>query len=154
VSPWQKWSLHGLILVNAGSGVAYLWMRYFIDNTDPFSVINHPLEPVMLQAHLLSAPLLLVVFGVVFQSHVAQRIGEHSLPNRRSGWLSFLTFGLMTFSGVLLQTLTDPILLRVTLIVHLASSGLFVIGYITHLCISVRLLRTTSRPPVWKNVSS
>ena len=142
MNPWQKWSLNLLVLTNSVSGVAYLWMQYVLENTDPFSVINHPWQPIMLTVHVLSAPPLLMMFGIVFQSHVARKLKTSYLPNRRSGWCALIAFGIMVASGYLLQVLTNTLLLRLTLMAHLGSSGVFVTGYGTHLAIGLRLART------------
>lgn len=142
MSSWQKWSLNLLTLANSVSGMAYLWMRYVLEHTDPFSVINHPWQPFMLNLHVLSAPPLLVMFGILVQSHIARKLKTSYLPNRRSGWFALIAFAVMVASGYLLPILTNPLFLRLTLITHLGSSGVFVIGYGAHLAIGLRMART------------
>src|SRR5262249_18836666 len=44
------------------SGVAYAWMKYLMTTDDPYAVVNQPMQPWVLDLHLLAAPLL--VFGV------------------------------------------------------------------------------------------
>ena len=124
------------------TGLAYLWMRYVLVSSDPFSVINHPWQPAMLKIHLLAAPGLILIFGIVFQSHIARKLGSPDRANRRSGWLSLVTFALMTASGYLLQTVTSPTAVQLVWWLHLASSGVFTVGYTTHLLLGLSQLRS------------
>lgn len=141
MSFWERWSLHVTAWLVAASGLVYLWMKYFADSGDPFAVVNHPWQPAMLKIHLLSAPFFILVFGIVFQSHVTRKLRSRQTANRRSGWVSLVTFALMTMSGYLLQVVSTTAALRAALILHLASSGVFMAAYGAHLVISVRLLR-------------
>lgn len=140
MKPWQKWSFHSLTLIVSASGLLYLWMKDFLPSDDPFSVINHPLQPWMLNAHLLAAPLLLFVMGVIWSSHVSKKVGRR-LPNRRTGWVALLSFPAMTLSGYLLPMLSEPAWRQATLVIHLASGILFAVFYGAHIVVSIRLLR-------------
>jgi hypothetical protein len=122
----------------ATSGAAYFWMKYMLHTDDPLAVVNHPLQPSMLHLHVLAAPVFLFMVGVLFNSHVARRIGK-TIPNRRSGILALGTIAAMTVSGYALQVVTGAGLQRVWLVVHLGSGALFALAYVTHLAISVRL---------------
>ena len=142
---WQRWSFNLVTAASALSGLVYLWMRYLIEADDPFSVINHPWQPVMLNVHLLTAPVIILLFGIVFQSHIARKIDSPDRMNRRSGWTSLLTFGLMAASGYVLQVVTSPLAVQILWGLHLASSGVFVVGYAVHLVLGLDLLRTFLR---------
>ncbi len=139
---WQRWSFHVLMTASAVSGAVYLWMRYLLESDDPFSVINHPWQPAMLSVHLLTAPAIVLLFGIVFQSHIARKLDSPDRTNRRSGWTSLLTFGVMASSGYLLQVVTSPLAVQLVWGLHLASSGAFVVGYAVHLVLGFNLLRT------------
>ncbi len=117
-------------------------MRYLLEADDPFSVINHPWQPAMLGVHLLTAPAVILLFGIVFQSHIARKLDSPDRTNRRSGWTSLLTFGVMASSGYLLQVVTSPLTVQLVWGLHLASSGAFVVGYTVHLVLGFNLLRT------------
>ncbi len=136
--PWERYSLTALTAVLAVTGVAYFWMKYFMTTDDPFAVVNHPLQPVMLQAHVLAAPAFLVVFGIIFNSHIARKIGK-KIPNRRSGLLSLVTLVVMTGSGYLLQVSTAENLRLVWLVAHAGSGVVFSLAYFTHLAIGLRM---------------
>lgn len=135
---WQKYGFTIVAAIVAVSGFAYFWMKYMLEADDPFAVVNHPLQPSMLHAHVLAGPALLFLFGIVFDGHVSRRIGS-TVANRRSGILSLVTMAVMTISGYLLQVVTDSAWQRAFLIAHLASGVLFTIAYVMHLAIGVRL---------------
>ncbi len=148
MTPFQRRALHAAIVAVSASGIVYFWMKYILPNNDPFSIVNHPWQPAMLKLHILASPFLLLVFGIVFHSHVARKLRDSHHPNRRSGWIAIVTFGLMTFSGYLLQVASENGLLRVALVLHLTSGALFVAAYVVHLIISVRLLRVAKAQEV------
>lgn len=144
MKPWEKYTFTALSVVLTITGVAYFWMKWMVQSEDPFAVVNHPLQPLMLQLHILAAPAFLIVFGIIFNSHIARKIGK-KIPNRRSGMLSLVTIAVMTASGYLLQTLSDPLLHQGALVAHLASSGIFAVAYTVHLAISVRIWQQCRR---------
>lgn len=135
---WEKWAFNLLAFVVSASGVAYLWMKYGLSSDDPFAVVNHPWQPWMLAVHVFTAPWLLILFGVLLNSHVIRKVGNGAVENRLSGSLSLGAFVGMTVSGYGLQIATAPLLQQAMLVVHLASSGLFVVAYGTHLAVAWR----------------
>ena len=141
---WEKYTFTALSAILTLTGVVYFWMKWMLQADDPFAVVNHPLQPLMLQLHVLAAPAFLVIFGIIFNSHIGRKIGK-KIPNRRSGMLSLMTLALMTASGYLLQTVTDPLLHQAALVAHLASGGIFAVTYTVHLAISVRMWQQSRR---------
>lgn len=136
--PWEKAAFNALTLVVAASGLAYVWMKYGLTSDDPFALVNHPWQPWMLAVHVFTAPWLLVVFGIVLNSHVLRKIGNGTTGNRPSGWLSLVTFAGMTVSGYGLQVATAALLRQTMLVLHLASSAVFLVAYSVHLLVAWR----------------
>lgn len=145
---WERWTFNGLSLVIAVTGFAYFWMKYFIAQQDPFAVVNHPWQTAMLNLHLVASPMLILIFGIVFNSHVMKKLRVPRLPNRRSGYVSLGTFAAMVSSGYLLQIASSEAWLQALVIVHVASGTLFTVVYGAHLVVSVRLARTRQPEPV------
>lgn len=145
---WERWSFGLLVLVVSVTGFAYLWMKYAMATDDPFAVVNHPWQAPMLSAHVLASPALLLIFGVIMNSHIMKKIGAKGLPNRTSGLLSLGCFFLMTASGYLLQVATAGGLLRALVVLHVASGVVFSVSYVAHLVISVRLARRVAPKPL------
>ena len=135
---WLRYAFTTAAAVLTASGIAYFWMKYMMQTGDPFAVVNHPLQPAMLDVHVLAAPAFLVLFGIVVNSHVAGRIGR-AVPNRRSGLVALGTIVIMTVSGYLLQVVTSEAWQRACVIAHLASGAVFAVAYVAHLAISARL---------------
>lgn len=145
---WERWSFNLASLVVVVTGFAYFWMRYLITTDDPFAVVNHPWQGPMLQAHVLAAPLFILVFGIVLNSHVMRKLRASRIPNRKSGYASLATFVLMVASGYLLQVASSDEWLKGLVAVHVASGAVFSLTYAGHLLVSVRLARRAQTDPV------
>lgn len=139
---WERWSFNTLTLLVAVTGFLYLWMKYFLEVDDPFALVNHPWQTTMLALHVLASPIFLLIFGIVFNSHIMKKLRASNLPNRKTGLISLGTFAVMVLSGYLLQTSSDERWLQALVVVHVASGALFSLTYGTHLVISARLART------------
>lgn len=137
---WQRYGFTTLAAVVTITGVLYFWMKYMIENDDPFALVNHPLQPWMLDAHLLAAPAFLIWFGIIFDSHIGGKLGGR-IPNRWSGLLALGTVILMTASGYFLQVVTGDRVRQALLVVHLVSGCVFVVTYVVHLTMSARIWR-------------
>jgi hypothetical protein len=141
---WEIRLSHAATLAVAASGIAYFWMKHLIVNDDPFSVVNHPWQPLMLALHVVTAPVLVFVTGLVLRSHMLKKLAAGERPNRRSGLSSMVTLPVMIVSGYLLQVVTNPLASRIVLVAHLASSAIFVIAYAAHQWVSFRARRQTA----------
>jgi len=138
---WERWTFNGFAAAVAATGFAYMWMKYVLHTDDPFAVVNHPWQTAMLDIHLLASPAFVVMFGIVFNSHVMKKLRATRLPNRRSGYVSLGTFAAMIASGYLLQVSWSEWWLQALVILHLVSGALFTVAYGTHLVISATLAR-------------
>ena len=143
---WERWTFGAFVIAVAATGLAYFWMKYLLTPTDPFAVINHPWQPLMLAAHVVASPALILMFGILLRSHVLQKIDAPGIQNRRSGLASFAGFFVMAASGYLLQVVTAEALLKALVVVHIASGALFAVAYLVHFVISVRLARQAPAP--------
>ena len=141
MKPWEIWLSHISTFLVTLSGVAYLWIKYFMETTDPFAIINHPWQPSMLSLHVLVAPALVFVVGLMVQSHIQRKLRSGTNSNRSSGLASMVTLPVMIASGYMLQVVTAPLLASITLGLHLVSSSVFVVTYVTHQVVSYRLAR-------------
>jgi hypothetical protein len=148
VKVWERWSFGILSAIVAVTGFAYLWMKYFVTTDDPMAVVNHPWQPAMLNLHVIASPAVILVFGIILNSHVLRKLSNNRLPNRRTGLASFGTFAAMVITGYSLQVVTSEALLQVMMIVHVASGVVFSASYIAHLLISLRI----TRPRSWQQV--
>lgn len=125
--------LHISVALTALTGIVFAWMKYAMKSDDPFAVANHPLQPHMLSAHVVISPILTFVLGWTFANHIWPRIVVGDPRRRLSGLTGALMIVPMIASGYLLQISTADALRNAMAIAHWITSGVFVIGYLTHL---------------------
>ena len=137
--PWEHRSFNVATAIVTITGLAYLYMKYFMQTDDPFAVVNHPWQPSTLGAHLIAAPILMLFFGMLFRSHTLKKIASPIRSNRRTGWTSLISFGSMALSGYLLQVVTSPAWIDALVVIHIVTSLIFAVGYVVHLVIGWRM---------------
>jgi len=145
---WERWTFNALSLAVAVTGFVYLWMKYALQNDDPFAVVNHPWQNGMLDLHVVASPAFILMFGIVFNSHVMKKLRAPRLPNRRSGFVSLGTFAAMVVSGYLLQVSSSEAWLQALVVLHVASGAIFSVAYAIHLVLSASLARARPIPAV------
>jgi hypothetical protein len=143
---WERWSFNALAAATSITGFAYVWMKYFVESSDPFAVVNHPWQATMLAWHVVASPAFILIFGIIFNSHVMKKLRATRLPNRRSGYISLATFFLMLASGYALQVSSSERWLQALVVLHIASGALFTTAYVSHLIISASLARRRTTP--------
>lgn len=148
MKPWERRTLGLLTLLVTATGLAYFWMKYLMEAEDPFSVVNHPWQPLMLDLHILFSPVLIFVFGIVFASHIGKKLRNGTRPGRRTGLVSLFSLPVMILSGYGLQVASGELLPRFLLVCHLASGSLFATAYLIHFIVSWRWSRRARRVTV------
>jgi hypothetical protein len=133
----QLWWLHLSIALTAITGALFAGMKYLMHSDDEFSVVNHPLQPHMLSAHVVIAPIALFVLGWTFSNHMLPKY-RFSEEHRKSGITSMLLIAPMTLSAYLLQIATNETLRQAMAVAHWVTSGAFVVGYVVHLILGRR----------------
>ena len=130
--------LHVSTVLTAATGIVFAVMKYLMHSDDEFAVVNHPLQPHMLSAHVVVAPILLFILGWTFSNHMLPkfRFGDHR--NRRSGTASMWLIAPMTLSAYLLQIATNESLRDAMAVAHWVTSGVFVLAYAWHAAFGVR----------------
>lgn len=134
------WLQHVANAAVGGTGLVYAWTIWFVEPEDPFAVVNHPWQPLLKTAHIVSAPLLVFGLGLLWRDHVWARVRSGFRSRRRSGLALFALALPMIASGYLLQVAVEepwPAVWRWT---HVATSGLWVVIYVVH-----QLTRRTRR---------
>ncbi|HET8799012.1 MAG TPA: hypothetical protein VFO89_15065 [Thermoanaerobaculia bacterium] len=125
--------LHVSIALTTITGVVFAWMKYFVKGTDEFAVVNHPMQPHLLAAHVVVAPLALFILGWTFSNHMLPKYRFGNGKKRMSGVLSMIVIAPMALSAYLLQIATNETLREAMAVAHWITSGVFAIGYILHL---------------------
>jgi hypothetical protein len=144
VNRLEAWLLHAGTILLTLTGLLYGWMHYLMKPADPFAVVNHPLEPYLLDAHVLLAPLLVFAVGLILHSHVLTKLQLGSRVARKSGIVLVALFIVMVVSGYALQATTGS-LRTASFVVHLSSGSLWAILYVAHQISSLRYRRVLTQ---------
>lgn len=126
---WAVWLTTGGTLV---TGVVYWWMKEMMTPADPWAVVNHPLQPWLLKAHILLAPAMVFSVGLITSRHVWRHFRMGVEKGRRSGLVAMSTFLVMVVSGYGLQVVTAELLLKVLAWSHLVLGIVYSLGVAAH----------------------
>lgn len=129
---FEKWSVLSTSLLTALTGIVYIWMKYFMEPTDPWAVVNHPLQPLVLKAHILVAPLLVFAAGMIAVRHIWRNFRAGVRFARRSGLTTAITLMPMIVTGYLIQAITHEGWLFAVAMAHIAAGLLYALGLAVH----------------------
>ena len=146
----EAWLLHLSTIVLTVTGAVYAYTHYLMKSADPFSVINSPLEPYMLDIHIIAAPVLVVAIGIILHSHILFKIENGSRAARKSGLILIPLFLIMAASGYILQ-ITSGVINRIFFWAHLVSGSLWALIYAAHHLASLAVRRTFAANKAAKN---
>jgi hypothetical protein len=125
----------GLLMASSGAtgvtGVAYFGLDRFYVPVDPFA-IGHPLEPWLLKAHILAAPVLVFAIGFITLDHIWKNYRCLVPAGRRSGIVAMWTIGPMVMSGYLIQAVTSVGWLEALGWLHLVSGLAYLVSLLLH----------------------
>lgn len=132
MKPFEKWSLWITTSLTGGTGLAYWYVKYFMEPSQPWSVINHPLQPWLLKAHIVVAPLLVFAVGMVTLGHIWRHFLSGIRWGRRSGLTALLSLAPMVLTGYAIQVITHEGWLRAMAWSHIAFGLLYLLGFVLH----------------------
>ncbi|MDA8020610.1 MAG: hypothetical protein MPN21_24495 [Thermoanaerobaculia bacterium] len=138
MSRYEAWTVHLSVGLVGSTGLIYAWMLYFMTPSDPFSVLHHPLQPHVQHAHVWFAPLLVFGAGLIWRDHIWKHLTRGVSSGRRSGLALLLTLVPMVLSGYLIQTAVGEGWRSAWIVVHVATSGLWLAGYGLHIWARIR----------------
>ena len=115
---WTVWVTSILVFV---TGVVYLWMKYWLPAPDAFSIIHHPLQPLFLKLHILTAPLLVFAVGSIALRHAWRHYATGTREGRLSGTGTAALIIPMVVTGYLIQVITGETALRGIVLTHLVT---------------------------------
>ena len=132
MSPFERWAVWTTSVATFVTGVIYIWLKYLLVSDDPFAVVNHPLQPIVLKAHILVAPLLVFSLGMVALRHVWRHLQSGMREGRRSGLVTVLVLAPMILSGYLIQAVTEEGWLQAMAFSHIATGIIYGVGLLAH----------------------
>ena len=132
MTSFEKWALWLSTAVVGITGIVYGWMKYLMRTDDPYAVIHHPLQPLVLKAHVLAAPVLVFAVGAVYTRHVVRNWQAGRPRGRWSGASLVAVLVPMIVSGYLIQTLTSESWLFRIAMLHLAAGTVYLAAFAAH----------------------
>ncbi len=132
MNAFERWLVWFGTVTTVVTGLALLWMKYFLQPMEPWSVIHHPLQPVVLKLHILAAPLLVFALGVIALRHVWEHLRLRDRQGYRSGMTAAVMAISMVLTGYLVQVVTNEAWLKAVALGHIAAGLIYVVGLVTH----------------------
>jgi hypothetical protein len=113
------------------TGAVYGVMRYLLQSTDEWAVVNHPWQPHVQHLHVLTAPLLVFTVGLLWSRHIGENM-RNGREGRSTGVGLLVAFVPMVVSGYLIQVAVEPGWRTAWIAVHVASSVLWLAAFTLH----------------------
>ena len=132
MNPFQRRFLWSTTLLTGVTGLIYWWMENRMEPLDPWAAINHPLQPWILKAHILVAPLMVFAVGLVTANHIWKHYRSDARAGRRSGLTAMVLFLPMVISGYLIQAVTHTGWLEALAWTHLVTGVIYLGGMGLH----------------------
>ena len=126
---WLVWSTSGL---TGATGLVYWWMKNRMEPLDAWAAINHPLQPWMLKAHILVAPLMVFAVGVIAGEHIWRQYRQKVKAGRWSGLTAMWVLAPLIVSGYVIQVVTDVGWLEALAWAHLGTGVVYLAGLAAH----------------------
>ena len=123
-----------LHLANAlvvATGVIYAVMRYLLEPTNEWAVVNHPWQPHIQHFHVLVAPALVFAVGLIWSTHVLSKL-RNGRKGRVSGLSLLVGFAPMVVSGYAIQVAVGEGWRLAWVVVHLITSALWIVAFLLH----------------------
>jgi hypothetical protein len=129
---WEAWWNHAALAAVSLTGVAYGLVKYFFAGADADSRVGSPWQPLLLKAHILVAPFVILGVGLLLRRHALARIASGEVNGRRSGVAMLWIFAPLALTGYLIQALVERGAVRATGFAHAGLGVIFLLGYALH----------------------
>ena len=144
----ERWMVWGSAIATVATGVGYYWAKYLVAPPTDWAVINHPLQPWLLKAHILASPALLFAVGMVWVRHIWRHWRSGTGQGRRSGLAGLVSLVPMVATGYLVQVVTNVSWARAFAWAHVGFGLVFAAGLAVHQLAVRTGKRTVERRPV------
>jgi len=132
VTRFERWAVWSTSVATLVTGILFMWMKYLLVSDDPFAVVNHPWQPLVLKLHILVAPLLTFSIGLVALRHVWRHVQSGMRDGRRTGLVTLVALGPMIVTGYLIQAVTHQGWLEAMAISHIGLGLLYGVALLLH----------------------
>jgi hypothetical protein len=132
VTSFQKWLLWATSALTGITGLVYWWMKDMMQPLDEFAIINHPLQPWILKAHIVVAPLMVFAVGLIAAGHIWKQYKRPVASGRISGLASMWVLGPLIMTGYLIQVVTHVGWLEALAWAHLGGGAVYLGALVAH----------------------
>ncbi len=141
MSPIERFATNLSTFVVGLSGGVYAVMKYLMISDDPFSVVNHPWQPWVLDLHVLAGPAMIFAIGWIARDHILSKTRNRngSGAGRGTGLLAVVCLLPMISTGYLIQVFTNETARAACVWIHLATGTVYFVLFVAHLVVSRRL---------------
>lgn len=139
---FERWSVWTSAIATGLTGLGFFWARYLVESSDPWALVNHPLEPWLLKIHILVAPVFVFAVGLITIRHVLMHIRARIRRGRLSGLAMVWLMIPMVGSGYLIQVVSTEGWLTGLAIAHIVTGAIFLLAIAGH---RVRISSSQSR---------
>ncbi len=123
---WVTSGLTGL------TGAVYFFMDRMMEPVGPWAVVNHPLQPWVLKAHIIVAPALVFSIGLIATEHIWKHYRGRIRRARRTGLATMWMIAPMVLTGYLIQSITHETLLAAVAWAHIVTGVVYLLGVGLH----------------------
>ena len=115
------------------SGLGYGYLLYFGAIEDEFGPAAHPWTSPLQATHVITVPLFVFAMGLIWRTHIFQKLVSGARPRRRTGIALLSQSLLMIVSGYCLQVCVDVWWRDAWIWTHVATSLGFCAMFVAHL---------------------
>ena len=132
MSRFERWNLWitSLLVILTGGGLAAV--KYLMEPTEPWAVINHALQPWLLKAHIVVSPLMVFAVGIITLRHIWHHYRSGQSRGRYSGIATAAVTVPMILTGYLIQVITDVGWLKAMAVGHIVLGTVYALGLSAH----------------------
>ena len=120
------------------SGLAYGYLLYFGEIEDEFGPVAHPWTAPLQTTHVLTVPLFVFALGLIWRTHIFQKLVSGARPRRRTGIMLLSQTLLMILSGYFLQVCVDVWWRDAWIYTHIVTSLAFIVSFFAHLVVRAK----------------
>lgn len=138
----ERWCLWSSAIAMGLTGLGFFWAKYLVESSEPWAVVNHPLEPWFLKIHIVVAPMFVFAVGLITTRHILVHIRARIRKGRSSGLAMVWLMIPMVGSGYLIQVVSAEGWVTGLATVHIVTGMVFLLAIVAH---RVRIPSSQSR---------
>jgi hypothetical protein len=128
---------HLSVLLAAASGFVYGALLYCGETEDDFGPVAHPWGPTLHTLHVVTVPLFVFAFGMLWQHHIVHKLRSGAKARRATGVILLSQAIPMIVTGYFLQVAVDDVWRDTWIWAHVITSTLFSLVFVVHLLMRV-----------------